>query len=188
MANDEEMKEAIETERRLKTRRPLKSVQTPISRPYYSNQEASRLYEKTANKWLSYIESLRPSDRNYSMQEQYVKNALEDLRSAKKLAYDKQDKARIDADIDRVKSRLLVAEKPKNGKSLEKTTSSFETVPQRLWAYLSIISLAAALLSISLKWTGSVVGPAATNDKWIGLCLFLIGCMFTFLYFRAKRK
>ena len=70
--------------------------------------------------------------------------------------------------------------------NLEKRSSS--GMLQRASGYLAIISLAAALLSISLKLTGSVVGPAATNSKWIGLCLFLVGCMFTFFYLKAKRK
>lgn len=175
MANDEDMKKAIDIERQLRNRRQLKASSSP--RPYFSNLEASEKYQEAAGKWLHYIDSLRSHEANYSMREQYVNNALEDLKFAKRLAYDKRERARIEAEIDKVKSRV-VAEKPKMGDSLEK----------RAFAYLAIISLASAFLTISLKWTGSVVGATSASNKWIGLCLFLVGCMFTFFYFRAKRK
>ncbi len=58
----------------------------------------------------------------------------------------------------------------------------------RAFSYLAIISFASALLSISLKLTGSVIGSSSNKSTWISLCLFLLGCMFVFFYFRAKKK
>jgi hypothetical protein len=183
MANEGDMRKAMEIEKQLRNRRQLKS--TSSQRPYFSSQEASEKYEEAANRWLSYIDSLRSNEPNYKLSNQYVKNALEDLKFAKRLAYDKQERARIEADIDNVRSRLT-SEEPR-GDSLEKRSVSAALL-QRAHGYLAIISFAGALLAISLKFTGSVIGPSSANTKWIGLCLFLVGCMFTFFYFRAKRK
>jgi hypothetical protein len=190
MADEKAKKKAMDIEKQLRIRRPLKSIQTNIPRPYFSDQEALKGYEDAATYWLQYLHSLSSDDSDYRLQGQYFKNAQEDLRNAKKLAYTSRDKERIKKALDNLpgdlnKFRTDTATEKEN--SLEKRSSS-DALLQRTWAYLSIISLAAALLSISLKWTGSVVGPSSTNTKWIGLCLFLLGCMFTLFYFRAKRK
>jgi hypothetical protein len=71
-------------------------------------------------------------------------------------------------------------------KSLEKKVSW--GTPQRALGYLAIISLASALLSVSLKLTGSVVGSSSTKVNLVALCLFAAGCIFTVFYFRARKK
>lgn len=71
---------------------------------------------------------------------------------------------------------------------LEKRKAMGLPLQKRAWTYLAIISFASAFLSISLKLTGSVVGASSAKSNWISLGLFLLGCMFTLFYFRAKRK
>jgi uncharacterized protein (UPF0332 family) len=54
-------------------------------------------------------------------------------------------------------------------------------------AFLSIASLVSALFFVSFSFTGNVIfGLAETDSRWAGLCLFLCGLVFTFLYFRKK--
>jgi hypothetical protein len=189
MADEKAKKKAMDIERQLRNRRSLKSVKTQIQKPYFSDQEASKGYEDAATFWLQYLHSLSSDDSNYKMREQFFRNAQEDLKYAKKLAYSPRDKERIKKSLEDLPHALTKFQANQKEESLEeKTADSYHATSQRASGYLAIISLAAALLSISLKWTGSVVGAASTSNKWIGLCLFLVGCMFTFFYFRAKRK
>jgi len=105
--------------------------------------------------------------------------AEDDYLNANKYGY-----AYSSVDSERVRKAIneVISEKRKSlGLPLENPL-------ERAFAYLAILSFGAALLAISLKLTGSVIGPSSANTKWIGLCLFLVGCMFTFFYFRAKRK
>jgi hypothetical protein len=181
MADDKAMKRAMDIERQLRNRRPLNSVKTGsgFQKPYFSNQDASKGYEDAATYWLQYLHSLSSDDSNYRMHEQYFKNAQEDLRNARKLAYSPKDKARIKKALESL---------PKDFSQIDSTSQKEGSLESRAFAYLAILSFGGALLAISLKLTGSVVGPSSANNKWIGLCLFLVGCMFTFFYFRVKRK
>lgn len=55
-------------------------------------------------------------------------------------------------------------------------------------AYLSIISLIAALFFVSVNLTGNAISNMSGNDtKLVGLCLFLFGLFFAFLHFRRKK-
>ncbi len=72
--------------------------------------------------------------------------------------------------------------------ALEESMTDILGIEQRAVGYLAIISLSAALLSLSLKWTGSVVGTSSARINWIALVLFLLGGVFLVFYLRAKKK
>ncbi len=56
-----------------------------------------------------------------------------------------------------------------------------------VFAFFSIISLVLALFFTSFNLTGNaILGLTENNSSWIGLCLFIGGLIFTFLYFRKK--
>lgn len=177
MADDKYKSDAIRIEGQLRNRRLLKNAPRTGTGVYLSDQEASEKYVKAASHWYSYIASLDSNDRMYN---QSVNNMFEDLKNARKLAYTKKEKGEVDSIIALRQSQF----KSDKGKQ---SATSLETLA-RANGYLAILSFAGALLAISLKLTGSVVGPSSANNKWIGLCLFLVGCMFTFFYFRVKRK
>ena|SRR5271157_119610 len=129
-------------------------------------KEIGKLYEKAAD--------LRVKAQDLIMAE-------DDYRRANNygFAYSPADLERINGKIKSLISKKRLALGIQPGNLLER----------RSFAYLSIISFASALLSISLKLTGSVVGPSSTKSTtWISLCLFMVGCLFTFFYFRAKKK
>jgi len=77
-------------------------------------------------------------------------------------------------------------------KAEERCKESFvgggQLLEQRAYLYLAIIGFASAFLSITLRLTGNVVGSAYNKSNYISLCLFFVGCLFTFFYFRARRK
>jgi len=57
------------------------------------------------------------------------------------------------------------------------------------FAILSVISLVFALFFVSSNITGySILNINYNNLQWIGLCLFICGLTFAFLYFRKKGK
>lgn len=183
MAEEKYKSNAIRMETQLRGRRLLKSSSN--AGMYFSDQEASDKWVKASNDWYSYISTLDSDDR---MKNQYLKNMYEDLKNARKLAHTKKEKEKIDSIISLRKSQLQQRE-PQTRDSLEERTAElFQATSQRAYGYLAILSFAGALLAVSLKLTGSVVGPASASNKWIGLCLSLVGCMFTFFYFKAKRK
>jgi hypothetical protein len=55
------------------------------------------------------------------------------------------------------------------------------------FAVLSIASLLAALGFVSISLTGNIIaGLEQNNSRWIGLCLFVCGLVFSFLYLKKK--
>jgi hypothetical protein len=57
------------------------------------------------------------------------------------------------------------------------------------FAILSITSLLAALGFVSISLTGNVIAGLGQNDsRWIGLCFFICGLIFSFLYLKGKKR
>ncbi|MDD5012149.1 MAG: hypothetical protein PHQ66_00675 [Candidatus Nanoarchaeia archaeon] len=66
--------------------------------------------------------------------------------------------------------------------------SRFKNVEWNTFAFLSITSLAFALIFISLNLTGNAIGGITLNDsRWISICFFLCGLLFAFFYLRNKK-
>jgi hypothetical protein len=59
--------------------------------------------------------------------------------------------------------------------------------PKKLPAFLAIASLLASLVFVSSSLTGNVITQISQNDsRWMGLCFFLCGLVFSFIYLRKK--
>lgn len=94
-----------------------------------------------------------------------------------------------DEDKGRIKGKLkdLGSEKARTfsflaglKRGLEKKSVSF--------AILSIITLLSALVFVSSNLTGNtILGLTEGNSRWIGLCLFMCGLIFTLLYIKGKK-
>ncbi|VVB83476.1 Uncharacterised protein [uncultured archaeon] len=114
-----------------------------------------------------------------------VKNAERDYYSA--LSYAKRmGKDENDEDMKDIKKYL---------KGLNATRKRFENyvsptgLGKRLSAVLSISSFLAALVFVSSSLTGNVITELSQNDsRWIGICFFICGLVFTFLYLKGKKK
>lgn len=58
-----------------------------------------------------------------------------------------------------------------------------------IFAFFSLASLVVAFLFISFSLTGNViVGLNESSSRFIGLCFFVCGLIFAFLYSRKKKK
>jgi hypothetical protein len=56
------------------------------------------------------------------------------------------------------------------------------------FAILSITSLLAALGFVGISLTGNVIaGMGQTDSRWMGLCFFICGLVFSFLYLKGKK-
>jgi hypothetical protein len=94
-----------------------------------------------------------------------------DYRHAKIYGFSNDEK-KVD-DLDR-KIKLLLLERRTRGSKL-------------FLAFLSLITLISALFFVSVSLTGNVIlGLSENNFRWVGLCLFVCGLIFAFLYFRKK--
>ncbi|GAI85504.1 unnamed protein product [marine sediment metagenome] len=97
------------------------------------------------------------------------------LNLASRIAYDNTVKRRIEEKIRKLPS--------KRGK----------IKPSRLerrlgFAIAAMISLVGALFFSVFSLTGSVIqGLNESNSRWIGIILFVVGLVFTFLYNRTKK-
>jgi hypothetical protein len=111
--------------------------------------------------------------------------AEDDLIKAERFAfpYDEDKKKYIKQQIEEIHS--MKAAKNLSRKIDEHPKSKYLTT----FAVLSIASLLVALGFVSLSLTGNVVGGLDTiNSRWVGLCFFICGLVFSFIYLRAKKR
>ena len=101
--------------------------------------------------------------------------AYENLKRASRIAYDNTVKRRIEEKIRKLPSK---GRKIKPGR-LERRLGL---------AIAAMISLVGALFFSVFSLTGSVIqGLNENNSRWIGIILFVVGLVFTFLYNRTKK-
>jgi hypothetical protein len=111
-------------------------------------------------------------------------HAEDDLTKAERIAfpYNEEMKEYIHNQIKEVRSMKL-------GRSLAK---KFDELPKSeyltTFAILSITSLLAALGFVSMSLTGNAVGGLGQSDsRWMGLCFFICGLVFSFIYLKNKK-
>jgi hypothetical protein len=110
-------------------------------------------------------------------------HAEDDYEKALKFAfpYDEEKKTYIKQQIGEIRSM-------KAGKNLSR---KFDELPKSghgySFAVLSIVSLLAALGFVSISLTGNIIaGLEQNSSRWVGLCLFVCGLVFSFLYLKKK--
>jgi hypothetical protein len=109
--------------------------------------------------------------------------AEEDYIYAKRFGY-AHNPGKI-AELDR---KIEQVKKSKNLTSTLKSQVGNPFLKKYPFAILSIASLLIALSFVSLSLTGNVIaGLEQNNSRWIGLCFFVCGLIFSFLYLRKKR-
>lgn len=87
--------------------------------------------------------------------------------------------------VKKIKEDILKLRKPSSSQRPQR--------PNRLernlgFAIIAMISLVSALFFSVFSLTGSVVqGLNENNSRWIGIILFVVGLLFTFLYNRTKK-
>ena len=122
--------------------------------------EVSRLYEQAGGIFA------QAGDYN---------SAYKNLKKASQIAYDNTVKRRIEEKIKELPSKRRKI-KPSR---LEKRLG---------FAAAAMVSLVGALFFSVFSLTGSVIqGLNENNSRWIGIILFVVGLVFTFLYNRTKK-
>jgi hypothetical protein len=121
--------------------------------------------------WESYVAA-----GNMFLGERKYHNALIDYRAALMHGTPEDEKAQKDLN-DKIK-------KVEDEIRLE----NFRSSPRNyLLAVLGIASLLAALGFVSLSLTGNTIGGLeGNNSRFIGLCLFVCGLIFSFIYLKKK--
>jgi hypothetical protein len=124
--------------------------------------------------WESYVAA-----GNMFFGERKYHNALIDYRAA--LMYgtpeDKEAQKDLDNKIKKIEDEIR----------LENFHSSPSTHNKYPLAVLGIASLLAALGFVSLSLTGNVIaGLEGNNSRFIGLCFFVCGLIFSFIYLKKK--
>ena len=91
------------------------------------------------------------------------------------------------------KKKKSIEEKIISLRLQKKRASEFEKGSDSVWksysyVILAITSLLAALGFVSMSLTGNVIGGLEQNDsKWMGLCFFICGLIFSFIYLKNKK-
>jgi hypothetical protein len=133
-----------------------------------SPRKIAESYEQAGDAWGNTKELPRAETAYY--------HALRNLR--KEGTFRKDEIERIEKKLNDVKiqsKRLL--------HGFEKMKSGLE----KKFGFLSITALLFALFLVSYNLTGNVLGSMSLNDtRWIGVCFFLCGIAFAFMYFKNK--
>jgi hypothetical protein len=95
--------------------------------------------------------------------------------------YDEEKKTYIKQQIGEIRSM-------KAGRNLSRKVDELSKSGHKYpFAILSIVSLLAALGFVSISLTGNIIaGLEQNNSRWMGLCLFVCGLVFSFLYLKKK--
>ncbi len=111
----------------------------------------------------------------------FLEKAISNYKDARKFATSGRS-------VEEIEKKLSELEKKRKGtlKFLKKTRGGIEKY--FLFATLAIISLVGALIFTSFNLTGYAVGELTQNSsRWIGVCLFACGLIFSFFYFKNKK-
>jgi hypothetical protein len=139
-----------------------------------NGEEIGELYEMAGN--------LRRASRDDLI-------AIDDYSNAKKFgyAYNKEKTREMDKNIDEIRRRgALVRRRGALVRRIE--DSKFTLKKGYAFAILSIASLLAALGFVSLSLTGNAIGGLPQeNSKWVGLCFFICGLVFSFIYLKGRK-
>jgi hypothetical protein len=87
-----------------------------------------------------------------------------------------------------IKQELVEIRSMKSGRNLSRKVDELSKSGNKYsFAILSIASLFVALGFVSLSFTGNVIAGLEQNDsRWIGLCFFVCGLVFSFFYLKKK--
>lgn len=132
-----------------------------------NGEEIGELYEMAGN--------LRRASRDDLI-------AIDDYSNVKKFgyAYNKEKTREMDKNIDEIRRRGALVRRIEDSKFTLKKGYAF--------AILSIASLLAALGFVSLSLTGNAIGGLPQeNSKWVGLCFFICGLVFSFIYLKGRK-
>jgi hypothetical protein len=103
--------------------------------------------------------------------------ALEYYRTARARTQNEFDRSVIAGKINQVHKELGSLREPAG-----------EGLSRRVYAFLSITAILFALFLTSYNVTGNIIsGMISSDTQWIGICFFLCGLTFTFLFLKSKK-
>ncbi len=110
--------------------------------------------------------------------------SIDDLDEA--LKYYRGARARTQTELDR---SVITRKINQVHQELGSLKGVYGELQKKLYACLSIFALAFALFLVSFNLTGNAIGGITLNDtKWIGVCFFLCGLTFAFIYLQGKKR
>lgn len=159
------------------TKTPIE-LEKEASRKNYSHDYfgASGLYEKAGDGWVR--------ESSNTKRFEYLYNAIKDYQFADKNLGSTSPviKKRLKQKVESINKKLTALEQEK----LIRTVGG--GLQRKLYAVISIITLAIALVLVSFNLTGNAIaGINPENTKWIGICFFICGLIFAFVYLKNKK-
>ncbi|MCK9568304.1 hypothetical protein M0R72_05125 [Candidatus Pacearchaeota archaeon] len=147
----------------------LEQVAEDMRRKPGSGEKVGITYESAGDKWVE-TENFIKAEGNYRNAEIYG------------YTHDKESADRVKDKINRIrfKRKYFLPNDPIDAPKKSK-------LEKKLWSIMSIITLLTSLFFVSSNLTGFAVSNFTTGDlQWAGLCFFVCGLVFAFLFLKKK--